>query len=68
MVLIPVIITLAKACGENHPSGIAKWAKHWNGMLVYLLKLERKKMPYESTYRRILAKIVNVEELEQVSS
>lgn len=68
LVLILVIIMLAKTCGENHPSGIAEWAEHRSEMLVDLLKLERKKMPHHSTYRRILAEVVNVEELEQVSS
>ena len=32
------------------------------------LKLKRKTMPDDMTYRRILADIVNVEELERVSS
>jgi predicted transposase YbfD/YdcC len=66
--LILAIIMLAKTCGENPPSGIAEWAKHRTGLLVDLLKLERKKMPHHSTYRRILADVVNVEELERVSS
>jgi predicted transposase YbfD/YdcC len=68
LALILAIIMLAKTCGENHPSGIAEWAKHRTGLLVDLLKLERKKMPHHSTYRRILADVVNVEELERVSS
>ena len=68
LALILLIIMLAKACGENHPSGIAEWAKHRTDLLVDLLGLERKKMPHHSTYRRILADVVNVEELEQVSS
>ena len=68
LALILVLIMLAKTCGENHPSGIAEWAKHRSGMLVDLLKLKRKKMPHDSTYRRIMAKVVDVEELEQVSS
>jgi len=68
LVLILLIIMLAKTCGENHPSGIAEWAKHRIELLVDLFKLERKKMPHHSTYRRILADVVNVEELEQVSS
>jgi predicted transposase YbfD/YdcC len=68
LAIILVIIMLAKTCGENHPSGIAEWAKHRTGMLVDLLKLRRKKMPHDSTYRRILAKVVNMEELERVSS
>jgi len=37
-------------------------------MLVDLLKLKRKTMPHDRTYRRILAEVVDVEELEQVSS
>jgi predicted transposase YbfD/YdcC len=68
LALILLIIMLAKACGENHPSGIADWAKHRTELLVELLGLERKKMPHHSTYRRILADVVNVEELEKVSS
>lgn len=68
LVLILLIIMLAKTCGENHPSGIAEWAKHRTELLVDLFKLERKKMPHHTTYRRILADVVNVEELEKVSS
>src|SRR5512135_1222628 len=68
LTLILLIIMLAKTCGENHPSGIAEWAKHRTGMLVDLLKLKRKKMPHNSTYRRILREVVSVEELERVSS
>jgi predicted transposase YbfD/YdcC len=67
LVLILMIILLAKTCGENHPSGIAEWAKHRAEMLVDLFKLKRKKMPDDMTYRRILADSVNVEELERVS-
>jgi hypothetical protein len=37
-------------------------------MLVGFLKLKRKEMPHHSTYRRILAEGVNVEELEKMSS
>ncbi len=68
LALILVIMMLAKICGENHPSGIAEWAKHRTELIADLLKLERKKMPHHSTYRRILADIVNAKELEQVSS
>jgi predicted transposase YbfD/YdcC len=68
LVLILMIILLAKTCGENHPSGIAEWARHRSGMLVEWFRLKREKMPDHMTYRRILADIVNVEELERVSS
>lgn len=68
LALILVIIMLAKLCGENHPMGIAEWAKHRAEWLVDLFKLKRKTMPHDSTYRRILAEVVNVEELEHASS
>lgn len=68
LALILMWIVLAKICGENHPSGIAEWAGNRTEMLVDLLKLKRKKMPPHSTYRRILAEGVNVEELEAMSS
>lgn len=68
LVLLLMIILLAKTCGENHPSGIAEWAKHRAEMLVDLFKLKRKKMSDHMTYRRTPADNVNVEELERVSS
>lgn len=67
LALILVLILLAKICGENHPSGIAEWAKNRTEMLVDLLKLKRKQLPHHSTYRRILADVVDVEELEELS-
>ena len=68
LAMILVLIIMAKTCGEHHPTGIAEWAKHRSEMLAGLLKLKRKKMPDHSTYGRILAEVVSVEELEQVSS
>jgi predicted transposase YbfD/YdcC len=68
LAMILVLIMLAKTSGENHPMGIAEWAKHRAGMLVELLKLKRETMPHDSTYRRVLAEVVNVEELERMSS
>jgi predicted transposase YbfD/YdcC len=68
LALILLLIVLSKLCGESHPSGIAEWAAHRMEMLADLLKLKRKRMPHHSTYRRILAEGVNVEELEQMSS
>jgi predicted transposase YbfD/YdcC len=65
--VILVLMVLAKICGEDRPSGIADWAKHRTEMLVDLLNLSRKKMPHHSTYRRILAEVVSVEELERIN-
>ena len=61
-------MVLAKLCGESHPSGIAEWAAHRAEELAELLQLKGKSMPHHSTYRRILAAVVNVEELERMSS
>jgi predicted transposase YbfD/YdcC len=68
LALILLIILMAKVCGENHPSGIAEWAKHRASLLVEWLKLDRKEMPHHSTYRRILAEVIDVEELERLSA
>ena len=67
LVLILMIILLAKTCGESHLSGMAEWAMHRSELLVDWFKLKRKKMPQHMTYRRILADIMNVEELERVN-
>ncbi len=68
LALILLLVLLAKLCGESHPSGIAEWAAQRAETLAAVLHLKRKKMPHHSTYRRILAEVVNVEELEKLSS
>lgn len=65
---ILVVMTLAKICGEDNPSGIAEWGRHRTEMLCEALKLERKAMPHHSTYRRISAEVICAEELEQMLS
>jgi len=65
---ILVLMVMAKLCGEDNPSGIAEWAQYRTELLAGLLHLERKTMPHHSTYRRILADVIEVEELEQISS
>src|SRR5258706_15061406 len=62
------LVVMAKIWGENHPVGIAEWAKHRREMLAGLLKLKRKKKPDHSTYGRILAEVVRVEEVGRMSS
>ena len=68
LALILLLMVLAKLCGESHPSGIAEWVAHRAAMLADVLQLKRKRMPHHSTYRRILAEVINVDELEQMSS
>jgi predicted transposase YbfD/YdcC len=67
LAMILVLAIMAKLCGENHFMGIAEWAKHRGAVLVDLLHLKREQMPHHSTYRRILAEGVNVEEIEKMS-
>lgn len=68
LAMVLVLVMMAKMCGEYHFVGIAEWAKHRAEMLVDLLQLKREKMPHHSTFRRILADVVNVEEIEKMSS
>ena len=49
--VILVMITLAKICGQDTPSGIADWVKHRAEQFIEALKLKRKSMPHHSTYR-----------------
>lgn len=67
LVSLLVLVVMAKLCGEDQPCGMAEGAKHRTDLLSEWLKLKRKQMPHHSTYRRILAEIVSVEELEQVN-
>ena len=57
---------MAKLCGQDNPSEIADWVKNRSSQLHEWLKLKRKTMPHHSTYRRITAEVVDVEELEQL--
>ena len=63
-----VLMVLAKLSGEDQPSGMAEWAQHRAEDLSELLQLERKTMPHHSTYRRILATVIEAEELDQMVS
>ena len=68
LVSILVMVTMAKICGQDTPSGIADWVKHRSAQFIEVLKLKRKSMPHHSTYRRILGEVISVDELEQVVS
>lgn len=68
LAILLVMMVMAKLCGEDTPSGIAEWVKHRAEQFIEMLKLNRKRMPHHSTYRRIEAEVVDPEELEQVVS
>jgi hypothetical protein len=65
---ILVVMTLAKICGEDNPSGIADLAKRRTELLCDALKVECRSMPHHSTYRRIFEEVICVEELEEAVS
>ncbi len=67
LALVLTLMVLAKLSGEDTPSGIAEWAKHRVRQLARAFELQRVCMPHHSTYRRILAEVVAVDELEQVA-
>lgn len=60
-------IFLAKLCGEDKPSGIAEWVALRGIWIARMLGLKRKKMPSHHTYRRVLADILDVQELEELA-
>src|SRR5688572_6811148 len=60
-------IFLAKLCGEDKPSGIAEWVTLRGEWIANVLGLKRKRMPSHHTYRRILADILDAQELEELA-
>lgn len=62
--VILILMVLAKLSGEDTPSGIAEWAQHRAETLSSHLNLKRDRMPHHSTYRRIMADVIDVNELE----
>ena len=63
-----VLMVLAKLSGEDTPSGIAEWAQYRSEELSIYLKLKHKRMSHHSTYRRIMAEVVDTEEFELLVS
>lgn len=66
--LVLLLLLLAKLAGEDKPSGIAEWAQHRCQKLATMLQLERVTMPCHNTYRRVLQKAIDVQEMEQTVS
>ena len=66
LVTVLMITLLAKLCGANTPMEIAEWGENHKEEIVRLLKLKRLRMPEQSTYRRIMAHKVYMEEIERL--
>jgi predicted transposase YbfD/YdcC len=60
------LIVLAKLAGEDELAGIAEWVQLRQAWLLPALGLERPRLPHRTTYWRILARAVQVEQLEQL--
>jgi hypothetical protein len=66
MEVILVIFILAKLCGQNKIYGIADWAQQQSEYLIGALGLKYKRLPYLSTYRRVLGEEVVRDEMERL--
>ena len=61
-----MIVILAKICGEDTLYAIAELAQNRGKELITALSLVGGHIPHHSTFRRILAYVVDIEELEQI--
>ena len=66
LVTVLMIILMAKLCGSNTPTEIAEWGENHKEEILRLLKLKRPSVPEQSTYRRIMAHKVYLEEVERL--
>lgn len=68
LALLLTLIILAKLSGEDHPKGIAQWARERQVELSELLPMERETLPCANTYRDVLSRAVDPEQLQQALS
>jgi hypothetical protein len=61
-----MIVLLAKLSGANSPTEIAEWGVYHQSEIEALLRIQLKRMPERSTYRRILAYKVYETEVERL--
>jgi len=61
LVTILVLLVLAKLGGEDGMKGMSEWVQLRGKKLVELLNLERKTVPHQTTYERVLAELDEVE-------
>ena len=61
-----VCIVLAKLAGEDYLAGIAEWVAHRKETLSAMLHWAKPRAAHRTTYSRILGKIINMANFEQV--
>lgn len=60
-----LLVLLAKLCGANNPTEIARWVQYRAAWLKEAVGLRWQRMPHHSTYRRVLQAAFDLSELEQ---
>ncbi|MCD4685639.1 MAG: transposase family protein, partial [Anaerolineae bacterium] len=65
VVILLALLILAKLGGEDSMKGMAEWVRLREHKLIRLLGIQRKRLPHQTTYERLLAQI-DVDELAQV--
>jgi predicted transposase YbfD/YdcC len=66
LVTVLVFVVLAKLAGEDGLRGIAQWVAERKDRLAEFLNLAKPQAPHYTTYGRVLAQAVDVNEFEQV--
>ena len=66
LVTLLVFVVLAKLAGEDWLRGIAQWVAERKESLAEFLNLAKPQAPHYTTYSRMLARAVDVNEFEQV--
>lgn len=66
LVTILVCIVLAKLAGEDYLAGIAEWVAHRKDTLSAMLHWVKPRAAHRTTYSRILGKVINIADFEQV--
>jgi predicted transposase YbfD/YdcC len=66
LAVLLLLIILAKLSGEDHPRGIAEWARYRQSELSELLPLECETLPCANTYRNAVSRAVEPEAVERL--
>lgn len=66
LVTVLTYVVLAKLAGEDRLAGIAQWVAERKEPLAEALHLRQPRAPHLSTYSRLLGRVVDVNEFEQV--
>jgi len=66
LVSVLVYLVLAKLAGEDRLLGISQWVRYRKAPLAQVFHLKVPRAPCANTYRNILARVIDIEDLERV--